>query len=65
LLPEKLFPRLLEQTRRNSKDFAGVLSQLFRAMNTGGYFGSDKILHFNGGLFGQDVKWLSVTHKAE
>src|SRR6185503_10322777 len=29
LLPEKLFPLLLEQTRRNSKDFAGALSQLF------------------------------------
>src|SRR3990172_6729903 len=54
LLPEKLFPRLLEQTRRNSKDFVGVLSQLFRAMNTGGYFGADKILHFNGGLFNDD-----------
>ena len=54
LLPEKLFPRLLDQTRRNSKDFAGVLSQLFHAMNTGGYFGADKILHFNGGLFDDD-----------
>ena len=54
LLPEKLFPRLLQQTRRNSKDFAEVLSQLFRAMNTGGYFGADKILHFNGGLFDDD-----------
>jgi hypothetical protein len=54
LLPEKLFPRLLGQTRRNSKDFAEVLSQLFRAMNTGGYFGADKILHFNGGLFDDD-----------
>src|SRR5215212_2235156 len=51
LLPEKLFPRLLDQTRHNSKDFSEVLRQLFRAMNTGGYFGSDKILHFNGGLF--------------
>jgi hypothetical protein len=51
LLPEKLFPRLLEQTRHNSKDFSEVLRQLFRAMNTGGYFGSDRILHFNGGLF--------------
>ena len=51
LLPEKLFPRLLEQTRRNSNDFSEVLRQLFRAMNTGGYFGADKILHFNGGLF--------------
>jgi type II restriction/modification system DNA methylase subunit YeeA len=54
LLPEKLFPRLLEQTRHNSKDFAEVLRQLFRAMNTGGYFGADKILHFNGGLFDDD-----------
>jgi SAM-dependent methyltransferase len=54
LLPEKLFPRLLEQTRRNSKDFAGALSQLFRAMNTGGFFGTERILHFNGGLFDDD-----------
>ena len=54
LLPEKMFPRLLEQTRRNSKDFSEVLSQLFRAMNTGGFFGSDRILHFNGGLFDDD-----------
>ncbi len=54
LLPEKLFPRLLQQTHRNSKDFAEVLRQLFRAMNTGGYFGADKILHFNGGLFDDD-----------
>jgi hypothetical protein len=54
LLPEKLFPRLLEQTRRNSKDFAGALGQLFRAMNTGGFFGTERILHFNGGLFDDD-----------
>lgn len=54
LLPEKLFPQLLEQTRRNSKEFQEVLGQLFRAMNTGGYFGRDKILHFNGGLFDDD-----------
>ncbi len=54
LLPERLFPRLLDQTRRNSKDFSEVLRQLFRAMNTGGYFGSDKIFHFNGGLFDDD-----------
>jgi type II restriction/modification system DNA methylase subunit YeeA len=54
LLPERLFPRLLEQTRRNAGDFQEVLRQLFRAMNTGGYFGSDKILHFNGGLFDDD-----------
>ena len=54
LLPERLFSQLLEQTRRNSQDFQEVLGQLFRAMNTGGYFGRDKILHFNGGLFDDD-----------
>ena len=55
LLPERLFPRLLDQTRRNSKDFAGVLGQLFHAMQGGGFFGSDRILHFNGGLFDNDL----------
>jgi type II restriction/modification system DNA methylase subunit YeeA len=51
LLPENLFPRLLEQTRRNSNDFSRVLKQLFHAMSVGDYFGSEKILHFNGALF--------------
>jgi hypothetical protein len=54
LLPEKLFPRLLTQTHRNSADFVEILRQLFRAMKTGGYFGADKILYFNGGLFDDD-----------
>jgi type II restriction/modification system DNA methylase subunit YeeA len=54
LLPEKLFPRMLEQTRRNSTAFQEMLGQLFRAMNSGGFFGTDKILHFNGGLFDDD-----------
>jgi type II restriction/modification system DNA methylase subunit YeeA len=54
LLPEKLFPHLLEQARHHSKDFMEVLRQLFRAMNTGGFFGADRILFFNGGLFDND-----------
>ena len=57
LLPERLFPRLLDQTRHNAKDFAGVLRQLFRAMQDGGYFGADDIRHFNGGLFDDDRCW--------
>jgi type II restriction/modification system DNA methylase subunit YeeA len=55
LLPMRLFPRLLDQTRHNSRDFAHVLGQLFQAMKGGGYFGSDRILHFNGGLFDDDL----------
>jgi SAM-dependent methyltransferase len=54
LLPKNLFPNMLEQTRRNSSDFQAVLQTLFRAMSKGGYFGSEKILHFNGGLFEDD-----------
>jgi len=54
LLPEKLLPHLLEQTRHRSKDFMEVLRQLFRAMNTGGFFGADRILFFDGGLFDND-----------
>jgi hypothetical protein len=54
LLPENLFPRLLTQVRRNSKDFVEVLTLLFRTMRTGGYFGAEKLLYFNGGLFDDD-----------
>lgn len=54
LLPEKLLPRLLDETRHRSKDFMEVLRQLFHAMNTGGFFGADRILFFNGGLFEND-----------
>jgi very-short-patch-repair endonuclease/type II restriction/modification system DNA methylase subunit YeeA len=55
LLPDRLFPRLLEQTRRRSKDFAAVLQVLFQAMSTGGYFGAERIPHFNGGLFNDNT----------
>lgn len=55
LLPEKMFPRLLDQTRRNARDFAESLRQLFRAMRSGGMYGPERILHFNGGLFDDDL----------
>ena len=55
LLPVKLFSRLLDQTRHNARDFASVLQQLFGAMKGGGFFGSERILHFNGSLFDNDM----------
>jgi type II restriction/modification system DNA methylase subunit YeeA len=55
LLPNRFFPQLLQNTRRNSRDFAEALRQLFRAMQHGGMFGSERILHFNGGLFDDDL----------
>jgi SAM-dependent methyltransferase len=55
LLPKRFFPQLLHNTRRNSRDFAEALRQLFRAMQFGGMYGSERILHFNGGLFDDDL----------
>jgi type II restriction/modification system DNA methylase subunit YeeA len=54
LLPARFFPQLLDNTRRNAKDFAEALRQLFRAMKGGGMYGNMRILHFNGGLFDDD-----------
>ncbi|HCF99516.1 MAG TPA: class I SAM-dependent DNA methyltransferase [Chloroflexi bacterium] len=55
LLPQQLFARLVERTRRQPEDFQALLAQLFAAMATGGWFGSDRILHFNGGLFANNT----------
>ena len=51
LLPEGLFARLIDRTRRQPAVFAAQLRQLFAAMQTGGWFGVEPIKQFNGGLF--------------
>ncbi|MFL5807476.1 MAG: class I SAM-dependent DNA methyltransferase [Roseiflexaceae bacterium] len=51
LLPHGLFSRLVVRTRAKSSAFAAQLRQLFEAMATGGWFGADEILHFDGRLF--------------
>lgn len=51
LLPKDLFTRLVAKTLRNTPAFTAQLNQLFTAMSGGGWFGSDEIIHFNGGLF--------------
>ncbi|MDP8972026.1 MAG: hypothetical protein M3N45_02365 [Actinomycetota bacterium] len=48
LLPEKLFSKLVAATRTTPEVFSMQLRQLFAAMRTGGFFGVDRILHFNG-----------------
>lgn len=55
LLPERIFNRLVTQTRRNATAFTNQLRQLFAAMAIGDWFGVDKIAHFDGGLFDSDV----------
>jgi type II restriction/modification system DNA methylase subunit YeeA len=51
LLPEKIFTRILQNSRTNSKAFSTQLQQLFQSMTTGGWFGADPIRHINGHLF--------------
>jgi len=55
LLPNEVFTKLVEQTRRKATNFAPLLKQLFGAMAKGGWFGTDQIPHFNGGLFDDDT----------
>ncbi len=51
LLPPKLFSNLVEKARLKPKAFAAQLRQLFEAMATGGWYGSDEIHHIDGHLF--------------
>jgi type II restriction/modification system DNA methylase subunit YeeA len=51
LLPPKLFNKILLNARHDPPRLADRLRGLFEAMTTGGDFGADQILHFNGGLF--------------
>ncbi|MCG3206891.1 MAG: hypothetical protein FOGNACKC_00490 [Anaerolineae bacterium] len=55
LLPKATFTRLVNQTRTKPGAFAAQLRVLFKAMATGGYFGSEEIRHFDGGLFDDDT----------
>jgi type II restriction/modification system DNA methylase subunit YeeA len=54
LLPKDIFTRLVTQTRKNHAAFAQQLKQLFSGMVSGGWFGSEQIPNFDGGLFEDD-----------
>ena len=51
LLPQKLFSRMLVGSKNDPGKLSERLAALFGAMATGGDFGADEILWFNGGLF--------------
>jgi restriction-modification enzyme MmeI-like protein len=51
LLPENLFTKLVDSTKDNPTKFHELLQQLFGHMAEGGFFGLDRIPHFNGGIF--------------
>ena len=54
LLPQNLLSKLVAATRTGPDAFAAQLRQLFGAMRTGGFFGVERIPHFDGGLFDDD-----------
>jgi hypothetical protein len=60
LLPEKLFQRVLQKHKHDPAKLNHLLGKLFDAMSTGGDFGVDAILYFNGGLF-SDADTIELT----
>ncbi|MCG8558617.1 MAG: class I SAM-dependent DNA methyltransferase [Hyphomicrobiales bacterium] len=54
LLPNKMFTRMLEVSRRNPEEFEEHSRQLFAAMRKGGAVGFERVEWFNGGLFDDD-----------
>ena len=55
LLPDNMFTRMLERTRRDPTNFVDYASRLFGAMSTGGDVGFEAVAWFNGGLFDDDT----------
>ncbi len=55
LLDRHMFTRLLEQTQHTPAHFADLAGGLFRVMASGGWFGTDLVYWFNGGLFDDDT----------
>ena len=65
LLPNQIFTRITEKAGGDPAKFARFLAQLFAAMATGGEFGLETILHFNGNLFdGATVPALAADEAA-
>ena len=56
LLPDDMFTKLLQKNwTKKPETFVGGVEQLWRVMNSGGYFGPELVRNFNGGLFEDPV----------
>ena len=60
LLPSNVVSELVDRYKTNSQTLAERFSALFAVMQTGGYWGSDEIRHFNGGMF-EDTGALAIS----
>jgi hypothetical protein len=60
LLPKRIIISMIDASRATTtREFADRLKLLFEAMSKGGFFGNDRIEHFDGGLF-SDNEALNV-----
>ena len=70
LLPDDMFTKMLEQSRRSPAEFEDMAQSLFAAMSTGGRVGFEAVPWFNGGLFDDDAtlpmdrKQIDIAHRA-
>ena len=60
LLPDRVFTRIVAQSKGDPARFCKILGQLFDTMATGGDFGAEPIRYFNGNLF-DDRTVLDLT----
>ena len=60
LLPDKLFTKLIDRCLFEPEAFKPACAELFEKMKRGGYYGNDRVPHFNGGLF-DDAPPLPLT----
>lgn len=65
LLPNQVITRLILETRTQPEEFRDLLQQIFGLMSTGGRFGFEKILHFNGHLFDSAEALLLDSHSLQ
>ena len=61
LLPDKLFTRLINRCLFDPDAFVPACTDLFDKMKKGGWYGNDRVDHFNGGLF-DDAPPLALNH---
>ena len=55
LLPNDMFTKMLQQSRRSPQEFEDMARSLFTAMASGGRVGFEAVPWFNGGLFDDDA----------
>ena len=55
LLPDDMFTKMLQHSRRSPEEFEDMAKSLFAAMSVGGRVGFEAVPWFNGGLFEDDA----------